>query len=151
MQHPIEHYYDNHGRVALQNKHWRMGVHKLFFTLRNMQDAPDPEEMLSKLYVHFVDIAKGEAQADKFSFIMYSEHWYKPLFIPYRTFDQNTPEAFINEFRKKVRSGDGIDVFGSPLNIEVVVGPLDGLISGRGRKKRLVADNIVQNSLIKVR
>lgn len=147
----IEHFYNNNGRIAVQNRRWRMGVHKLFFTLRNMQDAPDPEEMLMELFIHFVEIAQGDEQADKFSVIMFSPNWRKPLFLPYRTSDQNTPDAFINEFRKKVRSGDGIDVFGAPLTIEVVVGPFDGLIQGRGRKRRLVVDNVVQGSLIQVR
>jgi hypothetical protein len=148
----------------IKSARFKIGVFRIGITLQNVQDAQEPDELLERILNFLIEDAVFESPNDpeKFSIIIRSALLEKPIQIPYRTFEQNTPEAIMREFEKVEQSGKRKgrpSLFSEPIHIEIVMGPSKEEVyeilnssTGSGRRRHSeVVRNIKRSSLIEVK
>jgi hypothetical protein len=96
---PIEHFYELEREYTYPDRDFRLGTSLRTFKLRNTQDAP-VEELLTAVFAHLIELAKAGGQVRKFCAIICHPDLDHPISIPYRRFEQNTPQAILVEFQK---------------------------------------------------
>jgi hypothetical protein len=155
--HRLDHFFTSLGEGVVEHPRYRMGEFRKSFSLRNMSDAPDPDELFKRILAYFIDAADWNSgyMPTMFSCIIRSEHLTPNIQVPYRTFEQNTPDAILNLFNKVKQSNDKLSLVGSPLQIDIVTGSEDGGgggggASGAGGPPRTIEHNINKGSLIEV-
>lgn len=118
--HPIEHFFTSEAEHTLRDARFRLGTYVRRFLLTNVYDAPDSDQLLLAVFAHLFESAQIDGPERKFSCII--RHWalHHPIQIPYRRYDQNTPQAVLNEFKARQNSVESVNLLDGPLYIEIV-------------------------------
>ena len=158
----LDHFLTEEFSEQINSRRFRFGVFRKSISLRNVEDAQTPDDLLERVLDYLIKDAEtnSPSKPEKFSVIIRNSLLEKPIQIPYRIFAQNTTEVILRQFDsvEQSRRRKGLpSLFSDAMHLEIVMGPstdeIDEILnpSGQGRRRQnqpQIVRNIKSCSLI---